>query len=81
MVTRQGYFTSEAPVSRVAVAPKAKQANDVKYDLMSAARTTMPYTGLHTDAKRSKNGYAVLVIRNDLEVCRPRRRMGRGRRR
>ena len=69
VVTRQGYFTSEAPVSRVAVAPKAKQANDVKYDLMSAARTTMPYTGLHTDAKRSKNGYAVLVNANDLKFA------------
>jgi hypothetical protein len=54
-------------VSQVALAPKAKQANDVKYDLMSAARTTMPYTGLHTDAKRSKNGYSVLVNANDLK--------------
>jgi VWFA-related protein len=67
VVTREGYFTSEAPVSQVALAPKAKQANDVKYDLMSAARTTMPYTGLHTDAKRSKNGYSVLVNANDLK--------------
>ena len=67
VVTREGYFTSEAPVSQVALAPKAKQANDVKYDLMSAARTTMPYTALHTDAKRSKNGYSVLVNANDLK--------------
>jgi VWFA-related protein len=67
VVTREGYFTSQTPVSQVALAPKAKQANDVKYDLMSAARTTMPYTALHTDAKRSKNGYAVMVNANDLK--------------
>ena len=41
----------------------------MKYDLMSAARTTMPYTGLHTDAKRSKNGYSVLVNANDLKFA------------
>jgi VWFA-related protein len=69
VVTRQGYFTNQAPVSKVAIAPKAKQANDVKYDLMSAARTTMPYTALHTNAKRSKNGYSVLVNANDLKFA------------
>jgi VWFA-related protein len=69
VITREGYFTSEAPVSKVALAPKAKQANDVKYDLMSAARTTMPYTALHADAKRSKNGYSVLVNANDLKFA------------
>ena len=69
VITRQGYFASEAAVSKVALAPKAKQANDVKYDLMSAARTTMPYTALHTDATRSKNGYTVLVNANDLKFA------------
>ena len=68
VITREGYFANHAaPVSQVALAPKAKQANDVKYDLMSAARTTMPYTALHTDAKRSKNGYSVMVNANDLK--------------
>lgn len=69
VITREGYFTSAPPVSKVALAPKAKQANDVKYDLMTAARTTMPYTGLHADAKRSKNGYSVLVNANDLKFA------------
>jgi len=69
VVTRQGYFTKQAAVTKVALAPKAKQANDVKYDLMSAARTTMPYTALHADAKRSKNGYSVLVNANDLKFA------------
>lgn len=69
VITRTGYFTAETPVSKVALAPKAKQANDVKYDLMSAARTTMAYTALHTDAKRSKNGYNVLVNANDLKFA------------
>ncbi|HEX5282810.1 MAG TPA: VWA domain-containing protein [Bryocella sp.] len=69
VVTRQGYFTIDNPVSQVALAPKAKQANDVKYDLMSAARTTMAYTGLHTDARRSKRGYTVQVNANDLKFA------------
>lgn len=69
VITRTGYFTTETPVSKVALAPKARQANDVKYDLMSAARTTMAYTALHPDAKRSKNGYNVLVNANDLKFA------------
>jgi VWFA-related protein len=67
VITREGYFANSTPVTRVALAPQAKQANDVKFDLASAARTTMPYTALHTDAKRSKNGYSVLVNANDLK--------------
>lgn len=67
VITRNGYFAGEAPVHQVAIAPKAKQKQDVKFDLMSAARTTMVYTGLHTEVKRSKNGYALLVNANDLK--------------
>jgi hypothetical protein len=66
VITRQGYFGGETPVSAVALAPKAKQLADVKYDLLSAARTTMVYTGLHVTAKPSKNGYTLMVNANDL---------------
>lgn len=66
VLTRDGYFGGEAPVSAVALAPKAKQAADVKFDLMSAARTTIPYTGLHMRSERAKNGYTLLVNANDL---------------
>jgi hypothetical protein len=69
VITRTGYFTTQTPVSKVALAPRARQANDVKYDLMNAARTTMAYTALHTNAKRSKNGYTVFVNANDLKFA------------
>lgn len=68
VVTREGYFTSDAPVAQVARGPKAKQPNDLKFDLMSAARTTMAYTGLHATAKQAKNGYTVQVNVNDLKI-------------
>jgi VWFA-related protein len=66
VITRTGYFGGEAPVSAVALAPKAKQLADVKFDLLNAARTTMVYTGLHMTAKPGKNGYMLMVNANDL---------------
>jgi VWFA-related protein len=66
-LTRDGYFGGTAPVEAVALARKAKQPQDVKYDLLSAARTTLAYTGLHMEAQPSKNGYALLVNANDLQ--------------
>jgi VWFA-related protein len=65
--TRQGYFSGEAPVSTVALKPKAQQPKDLRYDLMSAARTTLPYTGLHMDAQKAKNGFSILVNASDLK--------------
>jgi VWFA-related protein len=67
VMTRDGYFAGEAKVSAVALAPRAKQAKDVQYDLLSAARTTLAYTGLHVTAQPAKNGYTLLVNAKDLQ--------------
>jgi hypothetical protein len=67
VITRDGYFGGQAAVSAVALANKAKQPADVKFDLLNAARTTMVYTGLHMQAERTKNGYTLLVNANDLK--------------
>jgi len=67
VMTRQGYFAGDAAVSTVALAPKAKQPKDVQFDLLSAARTTMAYTGLHMTAQTAKNGFNLLVNANDLK--------------
>lgn len=70
VITRTGYFTAQAPAPEVSLAPDAKLPDDIKFDLISAARTTMPYTALHTDAQRAKDGYALLVNENDLKFIR-----------
>ena len=67
VTTRYGYFGTPETVSTVALAPKARQPADVKFDLLSAARTTMVYTGLHMQAERSRSGYTLLVNANDLQ--------------
>jgi hypothetical protein len=64
--TRHGYFSGDAPVSTVSLVAKAKQPNDLKFDLMSAARTSLPYTGLHMEAQKAKNGFNLLVEATDL---------------
>jgi VWFA-related protein len=67
--TRQGYFSGDAPVSTVVMKPRAQQPKDLKFDLMSAARTTLPYTGLHMEAQKSKNGFNLLVNASDLKFA------------
>jgi VWFA-related protein len=68
VITREGYFGGDAPVA--AVAPnKAKQSTDLKFDLLSAAKTTLVYSGLHVDATPGKNGYTLLVNANDLHFA------------
>ncbi|MES2391263.1 MAG: VWA domain-containing protein [Acidobacteriota bacterium] len=67
VMTREGYFSGAAKVSAVALAPRAKQPKDVQYDLLTAARTTLAYTGLHVMAQRTKPGYTLLVNANDLQ--------------
>ena len=44
VVTRQGYFTSEAPVSKVAVAPKARR-HGIGTRMMQAAETVCQERG------------------------------------
>ena len=70
VITREGYFAGQPTVSEVALARKAKQPADIKYDLLSAARTTMVYTGLHMQAQRTKVGYTLAGKRERPEVQR-----------
>jgi len=65
--SRHGYFSGDAPVSAVSFAPKAKQPADLRYDLMSAARTSLPYTGLHMELQKAKSGFNILVDASDLK--------------
>ena len=67
VMTRDGYFGGEAPVSAVSLERKTKQPADIRFDLMNAARTTLAYTGLHMDALRTKNGYNLAVNAQDLQ--------------
>jgi VWFA-related protein len=67
VVARDGYFSGQPVVSAVALERKAKQPSDIKYDLLSAARTTMVYTGVHMQAQRTKDGYTLLVKAKDLK--------------
>jgi VWFA-related protein len=66
VITREGYFGGEPSVSAVALERKAKQPADIKFDLLSAARTTLVYTGVRMEPQRSKTGYTLLVNANDL---------------
>jgi VWFA-related protein len=67
VVTRDGYFGGDAPVSAVALARNAKQPADVRFDLLSAARTTISYTGIHMQGQRTREGYNLIVNANDLK--------------
>jgi len=64
-ITREGYFSGDAPVAPVAP-NKEKQSEELKFDLLNAARTTLVYSGLHMNATPSKGGYTLLVNANDL---------------
>ena len=66
VIARDGYFAGQPAVSSVALAAKARQPSDIKFDLLNAARTRMVYTGLHMQAERTKDGYSLLVNANDL---------------
>lgn len=67
VVTRNGYFAGQPTVSAVTTNPRSKQAADVRFDLMNAARTSLAYTGLHMQALRTKNGFNLAVNATDLK--------------
>lgn len=66
VVAREGYYTEPEKVVAVADNSVKHQPKQLQFDLMSAARTTMAYTGLHMDAKTTRNGYTLLVRARDL---------------
>ena len=66
VISRNGYFGTKEAVAVVAANTAKQQPKQLKFDLLNAARTTMVYTGLHTNAARAKNGYSLLVTAKDL---------------
>ena len=64
-VTRDGYFPSTEPVDAVPTG-KEKPANQLQFDLMSAASTRLAYNGLKVQAKLAAFGYQLLVGAKDL---------------
>jgi VWFA-related protein len=66
VVTRNGYFNNRDRVAVVADNTVKKQPRELVVDLMNAARTEMVYTGLHSDAQPSKDGFVVRVQASDL---------------
>jgi len=67
VIARDGYFGTKEAVVAVAPNTAKQQPKQLKFDLLNAARTTMVYTGLHTNAARAKNGYSLLVTAKDLQ--------------
>jgi len=66
VISREGYFSTRETVVAVAPNTAKQQPKQLKFDLLNAARTTMVYTGLHTNAARAKDGYSLLVVAKDL---------------
>jgi len=66
-MTRDGYFAGTAAVAAVSLDKKVKQPEEIRFDLLNAARTTMAYTGVHLTAQPMKNGFSLLVNANDLK--------------
>jgi VWFA-related protein len=66
VISRNGYFGTRETVAAVAANTEKQQPKQLKFDLLSAARTTLVYTGLHTNAARTKDGYSLQVTAKDL---------------
>ena len=66
VITRDGYFGGTEAVQKLAPNTEKRQPVQVRFDLLNAARTTMVYTGLHSEAVAEKDGYSLQVIGNDL---------------
>ena len=64
-VTRDGYFPSTEAVDAVPTG-KEKPANQLQFDLMSAASTRLAYNGLRVQAKLAAVGYQLLVGAKEL---------------
>ncbi len=65
-VTRRGYYSGREAVAEVAPNTVKRQPQQLRFDLMNAARSKLVYTGLHVTTKPAKDGYMVLVDANDL---------------
>jgi VWFA-related protein len=63
--TRDGYFPDAMPVDSVPTGGE-KPANQLQFDLVSAARTRLVYNGLKVEATHTASGYMLLVDTKDL---------------
>jgi VWFA-related protein len=68
-VTRKGYYAGADPVAAVASNTEKKQPQEIRFDLLSAARTTLVYGGLHVDAVRNGTGFTLMVRAKDLQFA------------
>lgn len=66
VITRDGYFGGTELVPRVKANTEKKQPKMIRFDLLGAASNSMVYTGLHTEAATTKDGFALLVRGKDL---------------
>jgi VWFA-related protein len=66
VITRDGYFSGEEKIDTIAPNTVKKQPKQLLFDLTSAARTTLVYSGLHIEPAPTKNGYLLKVKASDL---------------
>lgn len=69
--TRTGYFAAADEVPAVAPNTARAQPQQLKFDLASAARTTLVYTGLHLQATRTGKGFTLFISAADLQWSAP----------
>ncbi|MES2391262.1 MAG: VWA domain-containing protein [Acidobacteriota bacterium] len=67
VTTRNGYFGGREEVAQVMDNTAKTQPPALVSDLLNAGRSQLVYTGLHSDAQRTKDGYAVNVQAKDLQ--------------
>ena len=67
VITRDGYFGGRERVAAVAANTEKTQPRALKFDLINAARTTMVYTGLHSNVAKTADGYSLQVNASDLQ--------------
>ena len=63
--TRDGYFPDMTPVDPIPAGGE-KPATQLRFDLVSAARTRLVYNGLKVESTQSADGYVLLVGTKDL---------------
>jgi VWFA-related protein len=66
VITREGYFGGEEKVDEVAPNTVKKQPKQLLFDLTSAARTRMVYSGLHIEPVHTKSGFLLKAKASDL---------------
>ena len=66
-ITRTGYFAGTPEEPAIVPADPRTQTREFRYDLLSAARSRLVYTGLQLNVKQVPNGYNIQVEARDLQ--------------